>query len=57
MGVLIDPQIHQLFRDCNVSFKMHFPPSHLDSFPGNYGAISDEYDEHFHQDISAMKNR
>jgi hypothetical protein len=29
----------------------------LDSFPVNYGAVSDEHSESFHQDISAMENR
>jgi hypothetical protein len=40
-----------------MSLKMHFLHSHLDCFPVNYGAISDEHGEHFHQDISAMENR
>jgi hypothetical protein len=37
--------------------KMHFLHSHLDSFPVNCGAVSDEHGERFHQDISAMENR
>ncbi|KDR22417.1 hypothetical protein L798_02510, partial [Zootermopsis nevadensis] len=40
-----------------VSFKMHFLPSHLDFFPSNCGAFSDEHGERFHQDISAMEQR
>jgi hypothetical protein len=36
---------------------MHFLHSHLNSFPVTCGAISDEYGEHFYQDISAMDNR
>jgi hypothetical protein len=42
---------------CNMSLKMHFLHSHLDSFPANCGAVSDEHGERFHQDISAMGNR
>ena len=42
---------------CNVSLKTHFLQSHLDSFPANCGAVSDEHGERFHQDISAMENR
>jgi hypothetical protein len=56
-GVFIGPQVHQLFSDCNVSLKMQFLHSHLDSFPVNCGAVSDEHGELFHQDISAMENR
>jgi hypothetical protein len=41
---------------CNMSLRMHFLHSHLDSFPVNSGAVSDEHDERFHQDISAMEN-
>jgi hypothetical protein len=42
---------------CNMSLKMHFLHSHLDTFPVNCGAISDEYGEYFHLDISAIENR
>jgi hypothetical protein len=41
--VFIGPQIRQLFRDCSVSLKMQFLRSHLDSFPVNCGAVSDEH--------------
>jgi hypothetical protein len=40
---------------CNMSLKTNFLHSHLDFFPPNCGAISDEHGEHFHQDISAME--
>ena len=43
--------------DCNMSFKMHSLHSHLDSFPVNCGAVSDEYREHLHEGISEMENR
>jgi hypothetical protein len=31
--------------------------SHLDFFPDNLGAVSDEHGERFHQDISALEKR
>ncbi|UYV74404.1 hypothetical protein LAZ67_11003429 [Cordylochernes scorpioides] len=42
---------------CNMSLKIHFPHSHLDFFPDNLGAVSDEHGERFHQDISSMEKR
>jgi hypothetical protein len=42
---------------CNMSLKIHFLHSHLDFFPENYGAVTDEHGEHFHQDISSMEKR
>ena len=49
----------QLYQDmgCNMSLKIHFLDSHLDLFPDNLGAISDEDGERFHQDISALEKR
>jgi len=41
---------------CNLSLKMHFLHSYLDSFWINCGAVSDKHNECFHQDISAMEN-
>ncbi|UYV78169.1 hypothetical protein LAZ67_16000358 [Cordylochernes scorpioides] len=38
---------------CNMSLKIHFLHSHLDFFPDNLGAVSDEHGERFHQDISS----
>jgi len=35
---------------CNMSLKMHFLFSHLDFFPLNCGAVSDEHGERIHQD-------
>ena len=40
---------------CNMSLKIHFLHSHLDFFPANLGAVSDEHGERFHQDIATME--
>ncbi|UYV84312.1 K02A2.6-like [Cordylochernes scorpioides] len=40
-----------------MSLKIHFLHSHLDFFPDNLGAVSDEHGERFHQDISSMEKR
>jgi hypothetical protein len=42
---------------CNISLKIHFFHSHLNFFPESCGAVSDEYRERFHQDISSMEKR
>ena len=42
---------------CNMSLKIHFLHSHLDFFPDNYGAVSDEHEERFHQDINSIEKR
>lgn len=42
---------------CNMSLKIHFLHSHLDFFPANLGAVSDEHGERFHQDIAKMEKR
>lgn len=42
---------------CKMSLKIHFLHSHLDFFPENLGAVSDEHGERFHKDISIMENR
>ena len=42
---------------CRMSLKMHFLHSHLDFFPENLGAVSDEQGERFHQDIMTMEQR
>ena len=42
---------------CRMSLKMHFLHSHLDLFPENLGAVSDEQGERLHQDIQAMEER
>ena len=40
---------------CLMSLKLHFLKSHLDFFPENLGAVSDEQGERFHQDIRVME--
>jgi hypothetical protein len=40
-----------------MSLKVHFLGSHLDFFPENLGAVSDQHGERFHQDISNMEKR
>ena len=42
---------------CNMSLKIHFLHSHLDFFPSNCGDVSDEHEEHFHQDTVKEKSR
>jgi hypothetical protein len=39
---------------CNNSLKIHSLRSHLDLYPPNLGAVSDEHGERFRQDISAL---
>ena len=41
---------------CRMSFKIHFLHSHLNFFPLNLGAVSEEHGERFHQDITKMKS-
>lgn len=40
-----------------MSVKIHFLNSHLDYFPANLGAFSEEQGERFHQDICEMERR
>jgi hypothetical protein len=40
-----------------MSLKVHFLGSHLEFFPENLGAVSDEHGERFHQDIYNMEKR
>ena len=40
-----------------MSFKIHFLSSHLDRFPENLGAVSDEQGERFQQDIKVIEQR
>lgn len=42
---------------CNMSVKVHFLHSHLNFFPDNLGAVSEEQGERFHQDIKEMEKR
>ena len=43
--------------DCNMSVKVHFLPSHLECFPENLGALSEEQGERFYQHIKIMEKR
>lgn len=47
------------FKDlgCSMSLKVHFLNSHIDYFPENLGAVSEEQGERFHQDIKEMERR
>ena len=40
-----------------MSLKLHYLHSHLDFFPENLGADSEEHGESFHQDIGTMERR
>lgn len=40
-----------------MSLKIHFLDSHLDFFPENLGALSDEHGERFHQQLKSMERR
>ena len=42
---------------CRMSLKLHFLHAHLDFFPPNLGAVSDEHGERFHQDIAVIESR
>ncbi|KAG0720826.1 Pyruvate dehydrogenase phosphatase regulatory subunit, mitochondrial [Chionoecetes opilio] len=42
---------------CLMSIKMHFLFSHMEKFPENLGAMSDEQGERFHQDMRQMEER
>ena len=42
---------------CLMNLKLHFLKSHLDFFPANLGAVSDELGERFHQDNRVMERR
>lgn len=55
---LIRGLIHGL-RDmeANMSPKVHYLDSHLDLFPDNCGAFSDEHGEFFHQQLAIYENR
>ena len=41
----------------NMTLKIHMMHSHLEFFPRNMEAISDEHVERFHQDIATIEKR
>jgi hypothetical protein len=45
------------FLGCLISLNIHFLNSHLDFFPENIDAVSEEQGECFHQDIKEMERR
>ena len=42
---------------CNLSIKNHYVRNHLDRFPKNHDALSEEQGELFHQDIKVIEQR
>lgn len=42
---------------CLMNIKIHFLFSHMEKFPENLGAVSDEQGERFHQDMRQMEER
>ena len=50
VGNMVSP-FHDL--ECKMSIKVHFLFSHLNRFPYNLGAVSNEQREKFHQDLMA----
>ena len=52
-------ELLQSYQDmgCNMTLKIHFLDSHLDFFSDNLDAVSDEHEERFHRDISALEKR
>ncbi|GBN94843.1 hypothetical protein AVEN_266157-1 [Araneus ventricosus] len=44
-------------QGCQMSLKVHFLHSHIDCFPENLGAYSEEQCEIFHQDVRDSKTR
>jgi len=42
---------------CLMNLQLHFLDSHLDFFPENLGAFSEEQGERMHQDLSEFEKR
>ena len=42
---------------CNISVKVYFLHNHLDYFPENLGAVSEEQGERFHQTLKTIEKR
>ena len=43
--------------ECNMFSKVHFSDSYLDFFTNNLGAVSNEHQLQFHQEISTTEKR
>ncbi|UYV68576.1 hypothetical protein LAZ67_6000124 [Cordylochernes scorpioides] len=56
-GVLTDLKSGGSSLGVNMSIKVHYLHSHLDKFPDNLGAYSDEQGERFYQDMKVMEER
>jgi hypothetical protein len=66
LGNYKDPNYKQIVEEifekfvalgCAMSLKVHFLNVHLDCFPENLGAVSENLGERFHQDIKEMETR
>ena len=57
-GALVS-NVLSAFHDlgCKMSIKVHFLFSLLDKFPDDLGAVGEEQEETFHQDLMAVKER
>jgi hypothetical protein len=64
LGNIKDPLYKEIVRNvldkfkllgCNMSLKLHFLASHLDYFPPNLGAVSEQQGERFHQDLKDVE--
>ncbi|GBP10915.1 hypothetical protein EVAR_5488_1 [Eumeta japonica] len=49
--------IHFRQLKCNMSIKLYYLNSHLYYFPENFGDLSEEQGDRFHQDIRTMEER
>lgn len=55
---LITTMLHNFQKiGSHLTLKIHFLKSHLDFFPEQMGAVSDEHGERFHQDIADIEDR
>jgi hypothetical protein len=66
LGNIKDPLYKEIVRNmldnfkllsCKMSLKLHFLASHLDYFPPNLGAVSEEQGDRFHQDMIDVERR
>jgi hypothetical protein len=55
---IVDKMLEKFIAlSCAMSLKVHFLNAHLDYFPKNLGAVSEQHGERFHQDIEEMETR
>ena len=60
LGKIKDPLYKEIVRNMLdkfklMSLKLHFLASHLDYFPPNLGAVSEQQGERFHQDMKDVE--